>query len=137
MTNDLSDWTKTVELTVDTQVKNEYWLAKHGTRIVNDHLVTGVSYTLYTVPSGKVLYILLAGLLTWRYSNDGESHLYEANVNYRQILLDYVCTAYPHSRVVSKVFYRATATEDIIVKADSGVRAWGWFNGYIIDEEDE
>ena len=132
---DLPDWTRAVAVEVNAEAPTEYWLAKNGTRIVEDDTVCGSIVTLYTVPAGSVLYILSAGLVSYAEGNVGAAYLFEANADERKILYDYQPIKGQHGRLASKVFYRAVATEDIKLYAASAVHAWGYFVGYLMEEE--
>lgn len=141
MTNDLPDWERAVRIGVDveTTVKNEFWLAKHGERIKGYNEVSGGDVELYVVPAGKIFYLLYAGLYL-QGPLDKEGTLYAAwgddslmvQLFYAKLPASTSCAFY-----ASKQFLRLTEGEKIRAKDNAIGACVVNFYGYEIDAEDE
>ena len=130
---DLPDWTRSVAVEVNAEAPTEYWLAKNGTRIGINKSAYNQTRTLYTVPTGKTLYVLQGGLQAKATSTTCEAKLYEANAAGRVLFWMFADVSGTFISQVSKLFYRAVAGEDILLFSYN-MQAKGWFVGYEIEE---
>lgn len=133
--SDLPDWTRAVAVEVNAEAPTEYWLAKNGTRVMEDATVGNETETMYTVPTGKTLYIVHACLSAYTSGAHKKSYLYTLNADPEIILLANMHVAGEHAHLASKMFLRVLAGEPIKLYAASSTNAFGCFTGYLMEEE--